>query len=333
MKSKILLILSIFVCFSIQGQTVPNTSTFSYQDVVNVVGGTNLIQSYANAIGTFDPAYVGSKNSLYNFRNYQNNCRPIGLPTVNIYYAPGNASTFSGAASNLFGYVQGYPLYYISSEVTQLANYNVGTKVYSGNGVDCSTVSDGFYSFGKTSLNDLIYHIVGGVIVSKETLLKIGTAMGGGILAYVLKNTDLGYVSDYPNGFIAYTASISSLQWWNGTAINIPITYVEYYGQGNINTGEIVYQQGSGSYAAKYCMDAAFSGFTDWYLPSYKEFTYILPNIGHLLPTTKSYWTSSTSQYSSNTLAMYINNPYTGQPIEDIHRSTALFVLALRSFH
>lgn len=50
---------------------VPNTNTFSLQDVIYVVGGTSLVQAFANAVaGGFDPAYVGSKNNLLNFRNY-----------------------------------------------------------------------------------------------------------------------------------------------------------------------------------------------------------------------------------------------------------------------
>lgn len=55
--------------------TVPNTTTFSLQDVCNEIygqftAGMNLNQCFTDATGTFDPSYVGSKNSLLNFRNY-----------------------------------------------------------------------------------------------------------------------------------------------------------------------------------------------------------------------------------------------------------------------
>lgn len=33
--------------------------------------GRNLVSAFTDATGTFDPAYVGSKNNLLNFRNYQ----------------------------------------------------------------------------------------------------------------------------------------------------------------------------------------------------------------------------------------------------------------------
>jgi hypothetical protein len=56
---------------------VPNTNTFSLIDVKNEIennGGfptNNLMGAFANATGTFDPNYVGIKDKLSNFRNYQ----------------------------------------------------------------------------------------------------------------------------------------------------------------------------------------------------------------------------------------------------------------------
>ena len=48
---------------------------FTQRDVVTEIYGDSsnrsLTELFSAAIGTFDPAYVGSKNSLYNFRNYQ----------------------------------------------------------------------------------------------------------------------------------------------------------------------------------------------------------------------------------------------------------------------
>ena len=56
---------------------VPNTNTFSLQDVYNSVHGHaagtagNLQSCFANAVDYyFDPAYKGDKTNLYNFRNY-----------------------------------------------------------------------------------------------------------------------------------------------------------------------------------------------------------------------------------------------------------------------
>jgi len=63
---------------------VPNTNTFSQRDVVNEIYGDNsnrsLTDLFSAATGTFDPNYVGSKNSLLNFRNYQH--KPSNTITV-----------------------------------------------------------------------------------------------------------------------------------------------------------------------------------------------------------------------------------------------------------
>lgn len=53
--------------------SVPDTDTFTLQDVVDEVNPTtnDLVDCFSDAIaGNFDPAYSGSKNSLLNFRNY-----------------------------------------------------------------------------------------------------------------------------------------------------------------------------------------------------------------------------------------------------------------------
>ncbi len=58
---------------------VPDTDSFSMQDVVDAgVAGDDLQELFANANPDgFDPAYVGDKTNLLNFRNYDN--EPIGL--------------------------------------------------------------------------------------------------------------------------------------------------------------------------------------------------------------------------------------------------------------
>jgi len=52
---------------------VPDTTTFTLQDVVDEVNPTtdDLVDCFADAVASkFDSAYEGSKNQLLNFRNY-----------------------------------------------------------------------------------------------------------------------------------------------------------------------------------------------------------------------------------------------------------------------
>lgn len=64
---------------------------FSQRDVVTEIYGDSsnrsLTELYSAAIGTFDPNYAGSKNSLYNFRNYQHIIPNGGYGRLYNYYA------------------------------------------------------------------------------------------------------------------------------------------------------------------------------------------------------------------------------------------------------
>lgn len=64
---------------------------FTQRDVVTEIYGDSsnrsLTELFSAAIGTFDPVYVGSKNSLYNFRNYQHIMPNGGYGRLYNYYA------------------------------------------------------------------------------------------------------------------------------------------------------------------------------------------------------------------------------------------------------
>ena len=90
---------------------VPNTSTFRFSQVTMAVygdsaSGRNLTSAFADATGTFDPSYVGSKTNLLNFRNYKAtlSCTP---PAVGCSYQGGIVA---------YVYVSGDPGY-VSGEV------------------------------------------------------------------------------------------------------------------------------------------------------------------------------------------------------------------------
>ena len=75
---------------------VPDTTTFSLQDVVNEVNPTtdDLVCCFSEADdGSFDDSYSGSKNSLLNFRNY-------GAVTYSVSCSPSSLTINAGATDS-----------------------------------------------------------------------------------------------------------------------------------------------------------------------------------------------------------------------------------------
>jgi hypothetical protein len=101
--------------------------------------------------------------------------------------------------------------------------------------------------------------------------LSVGDSYGGGIIGYFLVSGDYGYVSGECHGLIIASSDQSlGISWNNGTDITTGATYQDI-GYGGINSLFIEVNQGTGSYAAKICLDLTLGGFSDWYLPSIKE--------------------------------------------------------------
>lgn len=93
--------LLLFFCISIFGQSVPDTNTFSLNDVRTVIGlpaTASLVQCFANADDAgFDPTYEESKNSLLNFRNYEKQASNI------LFVSPtGGTTGYEAGSTQLF---------------------------------------------------------------------------------------------------------------------------------------------------------------------------------------------------------------------------------------
>lgn len=83
MKNKILLFILVALPILSISQSVPNTNTFSMTDVRSAVGGNDLVGLFFNAENPyFDPTYVGVKDRMSNFRNYN---RTSLAPIVSTY--------------------------------------------------------------------------------------------------------------------------------------------------------------------------------------------------------------------------------------------------------
>ena len=157
---------------------VPDNTIFNFQHVTTAVygdtnAGRNLVSAFADATGTFDPAYVGLKTNLLNFTNYNSTPTPTHTPTP----TPTPTSTATPVpptptpTSVYFGYtVNEY-----------LAPYPAMTCTANGNRTIANTVNTavvGQFYRSNNGADDCVFEILtSGVDVSGEEYLI--TSIGG----------------------------------------------------------------------------------------------------------------------------------------------------------
>jgi hypothetical protein len=130
--------------------------------------------------------------------------------------------------------------------------------------------------------------------------LKVGDAHEGGIIAYLFKAGDLGYVANQQHGLIASVSNQSGPMSWGCYGTDIPGATATGIGQGKQNTLDIVAACGGG--AAAVAANYSSGGYSDWYLPSTGELNVLYQNkdiIGGFTP--NLYWTST--EPNNNTAA------------------------------
>jgi hypothetical protein len=111
-----------------------------------------------------------------------------------------------------------------------------------------------------------------------SNLLAIGDAYQGGIVAYLFVIGDAGFNASVQHGLIAATADqtgdnshgiIWAIPAFQNALVTGTLTTI---GSGSANTDKIIAQNGAGStYAAGLARAYNGGGFSDWYLPSYRE--------------------------------------------------------------
>ena len=144
---------------------------------------------------------------------------------------------------------------------------------------------------------------------STAVVPAIGSAFGGGKVAYVYQIGDPGYSSTNIPILIASTGDqvgdLSGKAYWSiagrstsAQSVGLLGASYEALGAGAANTTAIIAAYGAGNYAAKFARDYTDGTYSDWYLPSKNELAKLYENrvaIGGFA--VDRYWSSTESTY------------------------------------
>ncbi|MGY8981777.1 MAG: hypothetical protein ACKVJ9_05020, partial [Cytophagales bacterium] len=110
--------------------------------------------------------------------------------------------------------------------------------------------------------------------------IGIGQTHQGGIIFYLYKDGDIGYIEGEQHGLIAAPSdqSKSAIWGWNDTKISTADGII--VGTGLKNTLDIIAGCSEAGIAAALCHRLFLEGYDDWFLPSKNELNLMYRNIG-----------------------------------------------------
>ena len=116
-----------------------------------------------------------------------------------------------------------------------------------------------------------------------RNMLRIGDLWQGGMIAYILRPGDPGYVAGETHGLLISNINLNvSSDYtivWGCATTNVSGGEGTAIGTGNQNTIDITNGCGTANIAADLCAHYAGNGKTDWYLPSKDELNSIYSNM------------------------------------------------------
>lgn len=156
--------------------------------------------------------------------------------------------------------------------------------------------------------------------------MVVGQEYENGIIAYILKLGDIGYDANKIKGFCVSKEDINGLTQWSNN-ITTYLSTGETIFDGYTNTQNIITLNGNLDSAALLCTNYNGGGFTNWYLPSRDQLSYIA-ELKTVLNLNESNYLTSTD-YDSTT--MYVREML-NQNESIIDKSESGYVRAVRDF-
>ena len=127
------------------------------------------------------------------------------------------------------------------------------------------------------------------------THVSPGYAYGGGVVGYVYKPGDPGYVQGEVHGIIAATADLTASGAFGCNGTNITGAEGAALGTGRVNTDNILLQCATAGIASRVAANHSGGGNSDWFLPSIDELAALYPNRALIggFSTSVNYWSST----------------------------------------
>lgn len=155
-----------------------------------------------------------------------------------------------------------------------------------------------------------------------------GEAYQGGLIAYIFKSTDPGYVAGEIHGYVIAGATLSlAPAGCRGTVIGTSTAF----GTGQANTNAILAGCPTAGIAARIADDFVSGIYTDWYLPSLDDWNAIYPNknaIGGFW----GYYYSSSSEAPLNAAQAIVSKDFAQGNQPGAFKDASIYVRPIRNF-